>query len=917
MLRALLISMFLTSTALATTWTVNDDGKADFDNIQTAIDAASNGDEILVAPGTYTNSGSSFVIFFAGKTLTIRATGTPEETILDGQNERGVVVFAGGEGPDTLIEGFTIKRGYDYSGAGIACPSNANPTISNCLITNNTAIQSGGGIRCDGILTITDCTISDNNASIGGGGIYCLGNDAAATITDCIISMNSVSDDTSVYGGGIYALYSDDITISNSTISENTATSHNNSAYGGGIYFRESSNATLANCILTENNASGGTPSFGGGMYCQTNSNPTITECAILDNNADNGGGIYSSGSNPMLMHSQVCGNEQGDQIQGSWTNGGNTCVSEICIACDSILEVPSEYATIQSAIDAAADGDTVLVAPGTYTGSLGTAYVFHTLGKAITIQASGSPEETILDGENSRRVVLHSGAENVVTVIDGFTITRGFTENSYGGGFASTSSSTSPTITDCIITGNTSNSRGGGLYFASSNSPTITNCTISNNTTNSEFSNGGGGMYFENFCDVIISNCTITGNTSGFDGGGIYCTYVESTTITNSIISGNTANHDGGAMYGYYMDSMLSGCTIEDNNAGNEGGAIYYHFSTATLSNCIISGNNAHSSGGGIFCNGNEIYNPILIQSDVCGNTPDQFVGPWTDGGSVCTTSTCEVCFALHVPSEHLTIQGAIDVAENGDTILVAPGTYTSNGERVIDTLGKAITIRATGSSEETILDGEFERGVVQCINGEDSNTVIEGFTITRGIALMGFGGGMRNFNSSPTITHCIFTSNTADYGGGMDNDNSSPTLTTCTFENNTANFGGGMSNYYKSSPMLSNCIFTNNSAGDGGGMYHYSSNATLIDTVVCGNTPSQIYGDWTDNGGNTITEICPMDCISDIDVDGNVDIQDLLILIAGWGTCTDNCSGDVNDDGEVNVNDLLILISAWGECG
>ena len=53
--------MFITSAALATTWTVNDDGKADFDNIQAAVDAASNGDEIIVMPGTYTGTGSEVV----------------------------------------------------------------------------------------------------------------------------------------------------------------------------------------------------------------------------------------------------------------------------------------------------------------------------------------------------------------------------------------------------------------------------------------------------------------------------------------------------------------------------------------------------------------------------------------------------------------------------------------------------------------------------------------------------------------------------------------------------------------------------------------------------------------------------------------------------------------------------------------
>ena len=114
-------------------------------------------------------------------------------------------------------------------------------------------------------------------------------------------------------------------------------------------------------------------------------------------------------------------------------------------------------------------------------------------------------------------------------------------------------------------------------------------------------------------------------------------------------------------------------------------------------------------------------------------------------------------------------------------------------------------------------------------------------------------------------------------------------------------------------SSPTLTNCTFTNNSAYNGGGILNYQSSTMLTDTTVCGNTPDQISGDWTDNGGNTIADECPIDC-PDINGDGIVDVSDLLIVIGYWGTA--DSPADVNDDGIVDVSDLLIVIGNWGEC-
>ena len=129
---------------------------------------------------------------------------------------------------------------------------------------------------------------------------------------------------------------------------------------------------------------------------------------------------------------------------------------------------------------------------------------------------------------------------------------------------------------------------------------------------------------------------------------------------------------------------------------------------------------------------------------------------------------------------ADHTSIQAAIDAANNGDEIIVSPGTYVEN----INFNGKAITVRsASGDPADTIIDGGGNGSVVTCDNGETSTTVLDGFTITNGSA--GDGGGMYNYKSSPTVRNCAFIGNTAkNHCGGMFIKNySSTTVPNCTF--------------------------------------------------------------------------------------------------------------------------------------
>ncbi|HIG12279.1 MAG: right-handed parallel beta-helix repeat-containing protein [bacterium] len=160
--------------------------------------------------------------------------------------------------------------------------------------------------------------------------------------------------------------------------------------------------------------------------------------------------------------------------------------------------------------------------------------------------------------------------------------------------------------------------------------------------------------------------------------------------------------------------------------------------------------------------------------------------------------------------------IQRALDLAQNGDTISVAPGTYY---ERLVFR-GKAVLLTAPGGAGNTTLDASSLGTVISITNGEDSSTVLEGFTITGGLAP--YGAGIRLSGTSPEIRDCVLTDNVASQKGG------------------------GISMRNNSNPHIHDCQFTSNSAltGDGGGLYLDGSAASVEACIFIGNQAGQLGG-------------------------------------------------------------------------
>lgn len=271
-------------------------------------------------------------------------------------------------------------------------------------------------------------------------------------------------------------------------------------------------------------------------------------------------------------------------------------------------LNVPSAmYPSLPIAITAAASGDEIVLASGTYLAVPG----FVVTNKRLTIRgATGDPADVVLDGFDveGNRVLSISGAGADGSVLDSITIANGRGANIAGDSGAGVYlNGADVAIMNCIIRDNVvigSDAQGAGLYGTGS-STTVIDTQFINNTFMSNI--GEGGAVYFNAGDHLIRNCQFTGNgldaavtpNAGCTGGALYLD-AGSMQITSSTFSGSRGGQ-GGAIYvrGNGFDFFMDACELLDNFALT-GGGVYIDGTAgntkARLRNCLFAGN--HTTG-------------------------------------------------------------------------------------------------------------------------------------------------------------------------------------------------------------------------------------------------------------------------------------------------------------------------------
>lgn len=527
------------------------------------------------------------------------------------------------------------------------------------------------------------------------------------------------------------------------------------------------------------------------------------------------------------------------------------TRVSESCgTTPDADHVVPTDFATLQEAIDAAADGAVICVEPGAY-GSID-------MDHPVELRAYDGPEITSMAprlGGAVARIV-----DSPEAVLSGFTLAGASIMGSGAGLYLQ--DAPDALIQDCVFRDNWGE-LGGGIYAVSADRLRIEDCrfeanhgssggalaisladdaTVARTTFASNVAQDGGAIEARGTQNLRIEDCdfeenvafdagaihltmggTITVERSSFrrhvlggEGGAIFAEGAGGLTLRENAFEENQASHGGAVSVSGVVLLEIADNTFSDNAAGLHGGALHVPdaFDLVTEGNVFCS-NSAGQDGGAVY----------LVDAD-WPSTDDTFTaneaGGW--GG------------AASVSGGSITLQGT---EATGNVAAFAGGGFIvrfANELSMTDALiSSNITTTGPGGGLFTL----------------DTNPVtLEDSDFIRNSALDGEGGGVRIDSAIVTVDSCLFEGNVAaglgGTGGALSLDGSPSTLTDAEIRNNTATYGGGVfMTYVQPGVFVGGEVAGNEATNSGGGLYAAGSFLDLTLSNIHDNTAGSAFTD------------------------------------------------------------------------
>ena len=546
--------------AFAATLTVDPSGGSDYTSLSAAINAASNGDTLSLAGGTYTGPFDT-----RGKNLTIRGSGVSSTLLTAGSTSTVITVDNGETVTIASLSLYSALQGLEVRGS--------TATLTGVHITDHSGRSPGSGVGVydGGHLTVTSCVFARNEASASydGGGIY-------ASDSTLVVSNSTFRDNAGDQGGAIF-LDTSSATLTDVTLDSNIAGSH-----GGGIRVRYDASLAAVRLTATDNTAGGrggaiaayqadvditdgvftgnSAATAGGALHLdQTHTTDATVEAEVADNTAGTlGGGIYADTMSLTFTGSIT------DNAAGEDSDGGGI----YAIAADLTID------------------DTVIT--GNTAGVGGGIHSFY--GGSISL-ADTTLEDNValLDGGG-----IYSESP---TSISRASVARNLAGGSGGGLLVSDASLV---LHNTPVTDNTASDAGGGVYVNSGDLTVVGTCPITGGTA----TYGGGiamvGTGTESL--VLPDGQTISDNDASGDGGGLYLTELQVASLDGLHLSHNSAGQAGG---GGRLTSIgelsAEGVVVERNTAEHGGGLHLSQVASGATAHGWFATNSASSSGGAI----------------------------------------------------------------------------------------------------------------------------------------------------------------------------------------------------------------------------------------------------------------------------------------------------------------------------